>query len=67
MNLQEHLNLKKAILLGHDIGGMVVFAYVHLYPKHYGRRNFENPISVFQPIWQAANDNPKTWWFKFRY
>jgi pimeloyl-ACP methyl ester carboxylesterase len=64
--LTRKLKLEKIVLLGHDIGGMVVFAYAHLYPETLkGIGIFENPIPGFQPIWQAANDNPKTWWFKF--
>ena len=52
-------------MLGHDVGGMVVFAYAHLYPETLKGIEFTKPNSGFQPIWQAANDNPKTWWFKF--
>ncbi len=32
--LVEHLNLDKVIVVGHDIGGMVAYAYARLYPKN---------------------------------
>jgi pimeloyl-ACP methyl ester carboxylesterase len=31
--LIEHLKLKNVIIIGHDIGGMVTYAYARLYPK----------------------------------
>lgn len=31
--LIEHLKLKNVIVIGHDIGGMVTYAYARLYPK----------------------------------
>jgi pimeloyl-ACP methyl ester carboxylesterase len=64
--LIEHLHLEHVYLVGHDIGGMVAYAFVRRYPKtSRGVMMLDTPLPGLGP-WDAVKANPITWHIHFQ-
>lgn len=63
--LIEHLKLNRIYIAGHDIGGMVAYAYVRLYPTAArGVMILDVPLPGIEP-WEEVKANPILWHFGF--
>lgn len=63
--LSHQLKLAKVYLVGHDIGGMVAYAYSRLYPADVtGVLILDVPIPGIDP-WEKLKHNPIVWHFGF--
>jgi pimeloyl-ACP methyl ester carboxylesterase len=64
--LVEKLGFKKAIVVGHDIGLMVAFAYAASFPTEVTRLALvDAPIPGIGPEWDQMYGNPALWHFHF--
>jgi pimeloyl-ACP methyl ester carboxylesterase len=63
--LTKHLHLDHVYLVGHDIGGMVVYAFVRRYPEtSRGVMIIDVPLPGIGP-WDAVKADPISWHIKF--
>lgn len=64
--LVEHLHLEHVYVVGHDIGGMVAYAFVRRYPEtSRGVMLLDAPAPGLGP-WDAVKANPITWHIHFQ-
>lgn len=64
--LAEHLHLEHVYVVGHDIGGMVAYAFVRRYPEtSRGVMLLDAPVPGLGP-WDAVKANPITWHIHFQ-
>ena len=63
--LSQKLKLERIYLVGHDIGGMVAYAFARLYPAEArGMMILDVPIPGIDP-WEIVKHNPIVWHFGF--
>lgn len=63
--LITQLGARRVIMVGHDIGGMVAYAYARLYPREIvGLSILDVPLPGVQP-WEAVKTSAKAWHFDF--
>jgi len=64
--LVEHLHLEHVYVVGHDIGGMVAYAFARRYPEtSRGVMMLDAPLPGLGP-WDAVKANPITWHINFQ-
>jgi pimeloyl-ACP methyl ester carboxylesterase len=64
--LAEHLHLEHVYVVGHDIGGMVAYAFARRYPETCrGVMLLDAPVPGLEG-WDAVKANPITWHFNFQ-
>jgi pimeloyl-ACP methyl ester carboxylesterase len=64
--LAEHLHLEHVYVVGHDIGGMVAYAFIRQYPEtSRGVMLLDAPVPGLGP-WDAVKANPITWHINFQ-
>src|ERR1700722_20634200 len=64
--LAEHLHLDHVYVVGHDIGGMVAYAFVRRYPgSSRGAMLLDAPVPGLGP-WDAVKSSPITWHINFQ-
>jgi pimeloyl-ACP methyl ester carboxylesterase len=64
--LAEHLHLEHVYLVGHDIGGMVAYAFARRYPEtSRGVMMLDAPLPGLGP-WDAVKANRITWHINFQ-
>ncbi|MGA8553997.1 MAG: alpha/beta hydrolase, partial [Candidatus Acidiferrales bacterium] len=64
--LVEHLHLEHVYVVGHDIGGMVAYAFVRRYPETCrGVMLLDVPVPGLGP-WDAVKANPIIWHIHFQ-
>lgn len=64
-SLVQHLGLERIYLAGHDIGGMVTYAYARLYPETLrGAMILDVPLPGVEP-WESVTVDPLLWHFEF--
>jgi pimeloyl-ACP methyl ester carboxylesterase len=64
--LAEHLRLEHVYVVGHDIGGMVAYAFARRYPEtSRGVMMLDAPLPGFGP-WDAVKASPITWHINFQ-
>ncbi|SRR5579871_1587171 len=64
--LQEQLHLEHAYVVGHDIGGMVAYAFVRLYPEDArGAMILDVPLPGLAP-WEEIVAKPFAWHIHFQ-
>jgi pimeloyl-ACP methyl ester carboxylesterase len=64
--LAEHLHLERVYVVGHDIGGMVAYAFSRRCPKmSRGVMMLDAPLPGLGP-WDAVKANPITWHIRFQ-
>ena len=64
--LAEHLHLEHVYVVGHDIGGMVAYAFARRYPEtSRGVMILDAPLPGLGP-WDAVKANPITWHINFQ-
>jgi pimeloyl-ACP methyl ester carboxylesterase len=61
----EELELRDATLVGHDVGGMVTYAFLHRYPDELGRAVIMNTAIPGVDPWWEVERNPRIWHFAF--
>ncbi len=59
------LELRDVTLVGHDAGGMIVYAYLHAYPETLDRAVIMNVVIPGLDPWQEVVRNPYIWHFAF--
>jgi pimeloyl-ACP methyl ester carboxylesterase len=59
------LGLSKVTLVGHDVGGMIVYAYLHAYPSELQRAAILNVAIPGVAPWDSVVHNPRIWHFAF--
>jgi pimeloyl-ACP methyl ester carboxylesterase len=59
------LELKEPALVGHDVGGQVVFAYLTSYPGELSRAAIMDVVIPGIPPWDDVVRNPHIWHFAF--
>ena len=65
--LVEHLHLEHVYVVGHDVGGMVAYAFVRRYPKtSRGVMLLDAPVPGLGP-WDAVKANPIIWHIHFQH
>ena len=63
--LKPDLAFERVVVAGHDIGGMVAYAYARLYPSEVaGAAIMDIPIPGLDP-WDDIKRSPMTWHFNF--
>lgn len=63
--LKPELGFERVVVAGHDIGGMVAYAYARLYPSEVdGAAIMDIPIPGLDP-WNDIKASPMTWHFNF--
>jgi len=55
----------KVTLVGHDVGGMIVYAYLHAYPDELEQAVIMNVAVPGLNPWTEIERNPKVWHFGF--
>lgn len=64
-SLAKHLGLQRPLVVGHDIGGMVAYAYARAYPEvTRGALVLEGPLPGVGP-WEQMMGTPMAWHFAF--
>jgi pimeloyl-ACP methyl ester carboxylesterase len=64
--LAEHLRLEHVYVVGHDIGGMVAYAFIRLYPgSSRGAMLLDAPVPGLGP-WEAVKASRITWHINFQ-
>jgi len=64
--LMEYLHFEHVYVVGHDIGGMVAYAFARRYPKSCrGVMLLDAPVPGLGP-WDAVKANPITWHIHFQ-
>ncbi len=62
--LVAELGFERAIVVGHDIGMMVAYAYASLYPDEVrGVVMIDAPLPGIEPVWSEILKNPLSWHF----
>ena len=64
-NLIESLGVKKAEVVGHDIGLMVAYAYAAQFPSEVTKLVLMDAFLPGVPGWEAVYNNPHIWHFRF--
>jgi pimeloyl-ACP methyl ester carboxylesterase len=59
------LALQNVTLVGHDAGGMIVYAYLHAYPETLQRAAIMNVVIPGIDPWSEVVANPHIWHFAF--
>jgi pimeloyl-ACP methyl ester carboxylesterase len=59
------LNLQHVTFVGHDVGGMIVYAYLHVYPETLQRAVIMNVVIPGLDPWFDVVRNPHIWHFAF--
>ena len=63
--LTQRLNLEHPYIFGHDVGGMVAYAYARLYPQTVrGVMILDAPLPGLPP-WEKILDDPLVWHIRF--
>lgn len=63
--LVAKLGLRRVVVIGHDIGGMVAYAYARQYPREtLGIGVLDVPLPGLAP-WDAIRSSPHAWHFEF--
>ena len=65
LNLIGRLGLRDVTLVGHDIGGMIVYACLHATPKSIARAVIMNVAVPGVEPWSEVRRNPFIWHFGF--
>jgi pimeloyl-ACP methyl ester carboxylesterase len=64
--LVEHLHLEHVYVVGHDVGGMVAYAFVRRFPEtSRGVMLLDAPVPGLGP-WDAVKGNPMIWHIHFQ-
>lgn len=63
--LIRQLGLRDVTLVGHDCGGMIVYAYLHVYPGELARAVLMNTAVPGVDPWDEVRRNPAIWHFAF--
>jgi len=63
--LITRLELQNVTLVGHDAGGMIVYAYLHAYPETLQRAVIMNVVIPGIDPWSEVVANPYIWHFAF--
>jgi pimeloyl-ACP methyl ester carboxylesterase len=63
--LIETLNLNKISLVGHDVGGMIVYACLKAYPGKFAKAVIMNTAIPGIDPWDEIKRNPNIWHFAF--
>ncbi|GAB4040734.1 alpha/beta fold hydrolase [Spirosoma gilvum] len=61
----DALGLKGVTLVGHDVGGMITYAYVHTYPNELEKAVIMNVAVPAIDPWAQVKQNPNVWHFRF--
>ena len=61
----EQLDLRRVTLVGHDIGGQIVYAFLHAYPNDLERAVMMNIVVPGVDPWAEVERNPQIWHFAF--
>jgi pimeloyl-ACP methyl ester carboxylesterase len=61
----EELDLRTVTLVGHDVGGQIVYAYLHAYPTELQRAVMMNIVVPGVDPWSEVERNPHIWHFAF--
>lgn len=61
----EKLQLREVTLVGHDVGGMVVYAFLHDHPDEVERAVIMNTAIPGVDPWSEVQRNPHIWHFAF--
>lgn len=65
-DMAEALDLGAVHLVGHDIGGLVAYAYASLYPASVRTvAILEIALPGIEPLWSQVNASPRSWHFDF--
>jgi pimeloyl-ACP methyl ester carboxylesterase len=63
--LAQHLNLERVYLVGHDLGGIVAYAFARLYPEETrGVMILDVPLPGIEP-WEDVEADPLLWHINF--
>jgi pimeloyl-ACP methyl ester carboxylesterase len=63
--LAQQLGLERTYIVGHDIGGMVAYAFAHLYPEETrGVMVLDVPLPGIEP-WEEVKADPLLWHINF--
>lgn len=63
--LIDALNLSDVTLVGHDMGGMVTYSFLHAYPDQLARAVIMNVAIPGIDPWAQIRQNPQIWHFTF--
>jgi len=63
--LAQSLGIKKARVVGHDIGLMVAYAYATIFPSEVERLVLMDAFVPGVPGWEAVYNSPAIWHFRF--
>jgi pimeloyl-ACP methyl ester carboxylesterase len=61
----EMLELRDVTLVGHDVGGMITYAYLRAYPGELARAVIMNTAIPGVAPWDDVKRNPRIWHFAF--
>jgi pimeloyl-ACP methyl ester carboxylesterase len=61
----EQLELQHVTLVGHDVGGQIVYAFLHTYPNELERAVMMNIVVPGVDPWDEVERNPQIWHFAF--
>lgn len=64
-NLMDELGIKKANIVGHDIGGMIAYAFAAQYPGMAESITIMDVPIPGTPIFTAISQDPRAWHFAF--
>jgi len=63
--LVDNLRLNQLTLVGHDVGGMVTYAYLHAFPNTLDHAVIMNTAIPGLDPWEEVKRNPNIWHFAF--
>jgi pimeloyl-ACP methyl ester carboxylesterase len=61
----KYLNLDDVTFVGHDVGGQIVYAYLHKYPDNISKAVIMNVAIPGVSPWDDVKRNPYIWHFAF--
>jgi pimeloyl-ACP methyl ester carboxylesterase len=61
----EQLDLQHVTLVRHDVGGQIVYAFLHAYPNDLERAVMMNIVIPGVDPWTEVERNPQIWHFAF--
>ena len=64
-SLIQQLHADKLVLIGHDVGGMIVFAMLKYFPQHLSKVVIMNTAVPGVAPWEEVKRNPHIWHFAF--
>lgn len=64
-SLLDALNMRATTLVGHDIGGQIVYVYLREYPDEFARAVLMNIVIPGIEPWSGVIRNPHIWHFAF--